>query len=853
MTGIVRPPPGGTESWADRRLTILYETARTLADAESLGEAVPQILKVICDTLGWEYGALWKVDARAGVLRCVATWSSSPQAFRSFADTSRQQTFPPGIGLPGRVWASGRPAWIPDVLHDDNFPRGASAASDGLHAALGLPLIVGAATRGAMEFFSREIREPDHALLELFGAIGRQIGVFITRKSAQDDLDRFFTLSLELLCIANTAGYFVRLNPQWTHVTGYTESELQAAPYIEFIHPDDRESTLAAAARLADGDSIVSFENRYRCRDGRYRWLQWTSAPFVEQGLVYASARDVTDRREAEDALRRYARQMAQARQAQEENAARLRQLVRELDVARRRAEEATAAKAEFLANMSHEIRTPMNAVLGMTQLLARTGLSDDQRELVNAATAGAESLLDLVNDILDFSKIEARRLQLESVPFVLRDVVADALRLLAQRAHEKGLDLTWHVASDVPAMLVGDPGRLRQVLLNLVGNAIKFTDRGEVVVGVAPMGLEAGGVRLHFTVRDTGIGVPADKQWQVFGAFIQADGSTTRKYGGTGLGLTISAELVELMHGRLWIDSAEGEGSTFHFSALFAQPSQARPAARPPSRAPHRSLKVLLAEDNLLNQKVAAGMLVSEGHHLVVVDNGRDAVDAVRGQPFDVVLMDLQMPHMDGLEATAAIREHERAAGGHVPIIAMTAHALTGDRERCLAAGMDGYVAKPLRISDVLATMAAAADRAAQTPQRPDAPVDATTLLHEAFGGNADLLAEVIDAFLADVPVELARVQDLLASGEGPAVVEWAHKMKGTIGLFTNGPALAAAAALEAAMRRDERAHAGSALTRLHSEVDALSAELRQARQALPTSVEARARVTDNREGPQG
>ena len=774
------------------------------------------------------------------MLRCAATWSAAPASFESFAATSLGRTFNPGEGLPGRVWATGAPAWIPDVLSDPNFPRAPIAARDGLRSALGFPLVVGNTIRGVIEFFSQQIQEPDAALLELFAAVGRQMGVFMSRKAAQDDLDRFFNLSLDMLCIARTDGYFIRVNPQWTRVTGYTEAELLARPYLDFVHAEDRRSTIAAGARLAAGEPVVWFENRYQCKDGTYRWLMWMCAPFLEQNLIYASARDITDRRQAEDALRRYASEMAAARQVQEENATRLSQLVSELEVARRRAEDATAAKGEFLANMSHEIRTPMNAILGMTQLLARSPLTAEQRDLVGTASEAAESLLALINDILDFSKIEARRLELEAVAFGVADTVADALRLVAPRAREKGLTLTSRVDEAVPATLMGDPGRLRQVLLNLVGNAVKFTETGEVAVLVDVMESTADSVQLHFAVRDTGIGVPADKQWQIFGAFVQADGSTTRKYGGTGLGLTISAELVELMQGRIWIDSVVGRGSTFHFSALFARAAQRHKASPPPSepepaavlsRVSRRPLRILLAEDNAINQKVVAGMLASGGHQVVVVDNGQQAVEAVQRQVFDVVLMDIQMPEMNGLEATAAIRAAERGSGRRLPIIAMTAHAMTGDRERCLAGGMDGYVAKPIRIADMFATIAALVAGEASPEDGAAVIVDEQKLLSHAFAGNAALLVDVIDAFTTETPPALAAMHEAVDAGNLAALARAAHKMKGTVGVFTTGPALAAAVELETAARADDVNRARAALVRFEKGIGQLGDRLREVR----------------------
>ncbi len=630
---------------------------------------------------------------------------------------------------------------------------------------------------------------------------------------------------------------------RWKQMLGYAEDEI-SPQFIEWenrLHPDDRERALATVKAYLDGQlPEYELEHRLRHKDGGYRWILTRGVALRDaDGRPYRMAgshTDVTDRKKAEEKLR----------------------------AAQRAAEEANRAKSEFLANVSHELRTPLNGILGMTDLVLGTTLADEQREHLQLVKVSTAHLLAVINDLLDFSKIEAGRLELVPAPFRVRASLAGTISALAVQARAKGLDFHCDVQPAVPDRLVGDWPRLAQVLVNLIGNAIKFTEKGAVFVevGLAACGLAASSakpqaaVELQFLVRDTGIGIPAAQLRRIFDPFVQADSSTTRRYGGTGLGLSIAAKLVEMMGGRIEVESTPGRGSTFRFTAaLPTAPVESEKAATPSdhdARAPSSAqpLRLLIAEDHEINQRVLTALLSRMGHKSVVAPNGRAALERLANETFDGVLMDVQMPELDGLQATACIRAAEVGTDRHLPIVALTAHAMTGDRERCLAAGMDGYLSKPINpdaLAHALETfIAPPRDRARRnststaeetnssslSPQSSvlsPAPFDRRAAL-ERTGGDAALLDELIGIFLDNGAQWVQDIRGALAANNAPLARRSAHLLRGAAATLAAVEVAEAAQGLEERAARDDLSSTADALSAIEQALARLTDALRSA-----------------------
>lgn len=775
-------------------------------------------------------------------------------------------------------------------------------------------------------------------------------------RQAEEKYRSIFENAVEGIFQTTADGHYLSVNPALARIYGYDTPEDLMSSLTDiseqlYVIPARR----AEFSRLLHEKNTVSgFESQvYRC-DGRVIWITENARAVRDANgnLLYyeGTVEDITEHKQAEEALR-------QAKAA---------------------AEAAARAKSEFLANMSHELRTPMNAIIGMTELALDTELTDEQREYLTIAKDSADALLELLNDILDFSKIEAGKLDLEAINFSLRDDLEMTVRTLAVRAHKKGLELACHIPASVPDTLQGDPGRLRQVVVNLIGNAIKFTAHGEVVMDVSVAEEGSDEVVLHFTVTDTGIGIPPEKQKLIFQPFTQADNSTTRQFGGTGLGLTISSQLVDMMGGKLWVESEVQKGSAFHFTARFGRHADVSPqpllereelhdlpvlivddnatnrrileeiltqwglrptvadsgqtaltmlrkaaedgwgfplvlldahmpfmdgftvaghikqnpdlagatimmltsGGRPGDATRCRDLGItsyltkpikqsdlfnailralqfskaeakptplslplsaakkplalplLLVEDNAINQHLALRMLKKQGYSVVVANNGKEALAALAREAFALILMDVQMPEMDGFATTAAIRQQEQVTGGHIPIVALTAHAMNGDRERCLAAGMDAYLTKPFQarqlgqIIESLALSFLPAQAEAGNEEPLAAAFDQQTLL-ERVEGDRELLREIVSLFCEEAPALLSTIRASIEHHDSIALEHAAHSLKGVVSSFGAWAARDAALRLEAVGRSGDLTDAESTRGALEKELACLTQAL--------------------------
>ena len=903
------------------------------------GEPLANVLTVLCRTIedlshGEMLASVLLLDSDGVHLRHGAA-PSLPESYIQAVDGI---AIGPMVGSCGTAAYRREPVYVSDIATDPLWAPFANVAlSHGLRACWSTPILSSnAEVLGTFAMYYQQPRHPTARDLRTVDIVTRTVAIAIERGRAEEALreseERFrgtFENAAVGILHAAPDGQLLRANEKFCEIVGYSREELLGKTFRDLTYVEDLALGLESFGALMRGElTSYGLEKRYDRKDGSPVWvevfvsLQRDAAGNPAYGI--GMVQDISGRKLLEGQLR-------QAKEA---------------------AEAANRAKDEFLANVSHEIRTPMNAILGMTELTLESPLSGDQRQCLRTVKSAADSLLGIINDLLDFAKIEAGKLELDPTQFSLRAAVGDTMRALAGRAHTKGLELIYQVQDDVPDGLVGDAGRLRQILLNLIGNAIKFTERGEVEVRVSvdketrrqgdkekgrPGAEEtaAASVSLSFEVRDTGIGIPSDKQEQVFRAFEQADTSTTRRYGGTGLGLTIAARLVALMRGQITVQSQVGRGSTFEFTAQFGRPASGghapaatpapasvvldqlpvlvvddnttnrrvftewlrgwgmKPAAvgdgltamdalwhgtacgkpyalvlldvrmpdvdglalaahirqraelastpiilltsgdRPGDLGRYREhriddhllkpvqqeelresiyrvmngaaaplaadslrngelaqglvqaapLRLLVAEDNLFNAQLLQQLLARRGHRVRLASDGLETVSLTANESFDVLLLDLHMPKLDGFQVVEAIRERERASGGHLPIIALTARSRKEDRERCLAAGMDDFLAKPIQADNLLAAI----DRVRSSQPRPERAelLDPAVLL-AACGGDADILDKVCQAFRTRLPEQLKAVQDALREGNIPSLREAAHKLCGMLSAFS-------------------------------------------------------------------
>lgn len=823
---------------------------------------------------------------------------------------------------------------------------------------------------GTLCVIDRDVRELAPDKQKALEALGRQVEAHFearlrmqrlseAHESLAESEERYrdlFTHASDLVQSVRTDGHFEYVNPAWSRTLGYSPEEIENLTVFDIIPPENLEHCQSLFQRVMSGEDVGEVESVFVAKDGRRIAVRGSSScrfidgkPVSTRGVFH----DVTADKKREADLQRASEELKLAKEA---------------------AEAASQAKGNFLANMSHEIRTPMNGVIGMTELLEDTQLDETQRSFLADAKNSANDLLRIINDILDFSKIEAGKFDLQTETFDLHEALEQTVKGFSAVAGRKGLELTLEVAPEIPPTAVGDPGRLRQILVNLIGNALKFTVSGEVNLSVTTDQIPLADpetIRLHFKVRDTGPGIPQERKELIFESFVQADTTITRKHGGTGLGLAISAQLVKLMNGEIWVESEVGRGSEFHFvdelKQATAQPTPTNPirlealdgvhvlivddnatnrrilseqlsraqmkptlavdgadalraiaeakkqgmppqivlldammpgldgftlakailategpdapilvmlssrgaaeditscraigiqqyltkpvgrielfntllecvgargaenteaASSRPETAPQAKLRILLAEDNLINQKVATAQLERLGHIVSIATNGREAVESVQSSaPFDLVLMDIQMPEMDGLTAIRAIREWEAAQGTRLPIVALTAHAMKGDRETCLAAGADDYLSKPLRLEDLDETLTAVTKQSRSGTTAP--PSSSLQELLDDLDGNIDIVRNLLEMWGQEKSLICKMLRDAIQSGDPDEAARAAHMLGGSAGQFRARKVTGITRSMERAFREGDLTDAEAEMAALTEELENFDREI--------------------------